>query len=57
MTRIGKVEERRNKCPKKRKKPSIKTGPRKDNLPKGYKELSNSLGGDQAKQAYIAKIR
>jgi len=55
MTRIGKQEERRNQCPKKRKKQIFeKTGPKKDNLQNGYKEHENSLKDDYA---YIAKIK
>ena len=43
MTRMSKQGERRNKCPKKSKYPSPKTGPKKDQLPKGYKEHANAL--------------
>jgi|APSaa5957512622_1039677.scaffolds.fasta_scaffold02635_2 hypothetical protein len=57
MTRMGKKEERRNQYPHKRKAPSVKTGSKKDNLPLGYKERSNALEGDIAKEAFIAKIK
>ena len=35
MTRIGKQEERRNRCPRRPRIAGPKTGPKKDNLPKG----------------------
>jgi hypothetical protein len=55
MTRIGKQEERRMKCPKKRKPPTYnKTGAKKDNLEKGYKEHVNALNGTYA---FIPKIK
>lgn len=55
MTRVGKQQERRNKCPRKR-TPLFaeKTGSKKDHLPKGYKEHSNALE-DQG--IFIAKIK
>ena len=43
MTRMSKQGERRNKCPRKSKFPSPKTGSKKDNLPKGYREHANAL--------------
>ncbi len=55
MTRIGKQEERRHKNPKKRKPPSYnKTGAKKDNLEKGYKEHANALSDENA---FIPKIK
>lgn len=56
MTRMSKQGERRNRSPRKHRAPSEKTGPKKDNLPKGFKEHANALEGDLAKQAYIPKI-
>lgn len=55
MTRQGKQEERRAKCPRKR-KPSFaaKTGPKKDNLPSGYKEHQNSV---ELENTFISKIK
>jgi hypothetical protein len=55
MTRMGKQEERRNKCPRKR-KPSFaeKTGPKKDALPAGYKEHKNSV---ELENIFISKIK
>ncbi|MGM0439604.1 MAG: hypothetical protein ACQEP8_00635 [Chlamydiota bacterium] len=57
MTRVGKQEERRHRSPRKRKAPSMKTGPKKDNLPKGFKERENSLEGDIAKNIFISKFK
>ena len=42
MVRISKQQERRMRCPKKRKDPSKKTGSKKDNLPLGYKPHGNA---------------
>ena len=55
MTRTGKQEERRHRYPHKRKAPAEKTGPRKDNLPLGYKEHENALETEQT--TFIPKIR
>ncbi len=55
MTRLGKQEERRHQNPKKRKPPTYsKTGPKKDNLEKGYKEHANALTDTLA---FIPKIK
>lgn len=57
MVRISKQAERRNKFPRKTRNPSEKTGPLKDNLKKGFKEHSNAVEGDLAKEIFIPKIR
>ncbi len=57
MVRISKVGEIRSKCPKRRKAPSPKTGPLKDNLPKGFKPHANAASGDAAKTFFIPKIK
>lgn len=55
MTRIGKQQERRAQCPKRRKiNLAQKTGPKKDNLKSGYKEHVNALNDNLA---FIPKIR
>jgi len=55
MTRIGKQEERRHQNRKKRKPPIYtKSGPKKDNLEKGFKEHPNALTNEYA---FIAKIK
>ena len=55
MTRVGKQQERRMQCPKKRKiNLSSKTGSKKDNLKNGYKEHENAINGEYA---FIPKIR
>lgn len=57
MTRMSKKGERRGMSPRKHKDPSPKTGPLKDNLPKGYKEHDNAFSGEDAKAFFIPKIR
>ncbi|MEI8124144.1 MAG: hypothetical protein WCG42_00130 [Parachlamydiaceae bacterium] len=57
MVRISKQSERRNRSPRKHRAPSVKTGSKQDNLPKGYKEQANALTGDVAATAYIPKIK
>ena len=57
MTREGKQEQRRNQCPKKRKNPSAKTGPKKDNLKVGYKEHANALDSKEIENVFIPKIK
>lgn len=57
MVRISKQQERRNTSPRKHKKPSVKTGPQKDNLSVGFKEHANALEGDIAGKAFIPKIK
>ncbi len=58
MTRMSKQGERRNKSPRKLHYPlSKKTGAKKDNLAKGYREHENALGGDDQQLGYIPKIR
>lgn len=55
MTRIGKQEERRNRCPRKRKTSfATKTGPKKDNLNLGFREHLNAL---EDTSVFIAKIK
>lgn len=41
MVRMSKQGERRNRSPYKTKYPAAKTGSKKDNLAKGYKEHEN----------------
>ncbi|MCP5491791.1 MAG: hypothetical protein H7A40_01950 [Chlamydiales bacterium] len=53
MTRQSKQGERRARCPKKNKFPAPKTGTKKDNLPKGFKEHFSALS---SQTAYIPKI-
>ncbi len=55
MVRISKQQERRMRCPKKRKSPSKKTGSKKDNLPLGYVEHTNAAS-HLTSMVYIPKI-
>lgn len=58
MVRISKQSEKRARCPKRPSPPSVKTGAKKDNLQKGFKEHENALQGDlTAAVAFIPKIR
>lgn len=58
MVRISKQTERRGMSPRKRKVSfALKSGPKADNLPKGYKEHPNALTGDSAALAFIPKIK
>jgi hypothetical protein len=57
MVRISKQAEKRSRSPRRCRAPAVKTGPLKDNLPKGYKEHSNALEGDVAATAFIPKIK
>lgn len=57
MVRISKQQEKRQRCPKRRKAPSPKTGPLKDNLPLGFRGHSNALEGEHAYTNFIPKIK
>lgn len=57
MVRISKQAEKRSRSPRRNQKPAVKTGPRQDNLPKGFKEHANALQGDAAGLAFIPKIK
>ncbi len=57
MVRISKQEERRQVSPRKRKKPSKKTGALKDNLPLGFKAHANAVEGVLTQQMFIPKIK
>ncbi len=43
MVRISKQSERRAKCPHRPRPPAAKTGPKEDNLPKGFKPHANAI--------------
>jgi hypothetical protein len=57
MVRISKQEERRSRNPKRSRPPSPKTGPKKDNLPNGYKPHANAIEGNLAEASFIPKIK
>lgn len=58
MTRMSKQGERRSVSPRRPRPPSVKTGPRKDNLPKGYREHPNALAGTEWEGSfYIPKLK
>jgi hypothetical protein len=57
MTRISKQQERRHQYPRKRKRVIIeKTGPKKDNLPLGFKEHACALPSENS-LVFIPKIK
>jgi hypothetical protein len=57
MVRISKQSERRSMSRRKRRPPSEKTGPLKENLPEGFKAHPNALEGEVAATAFIPKIK
>lgn len=57
MTRMSKQARGRAKSPRRPKAPVKKTGPKNDDLPKGYKEHENALEGELAAKVFISKIR
>lgn len=57
MVRISKQQERRQRSPKKRKAPSIKTGAKEDSLSLGYKPHANALDGTCGESFFIPKIK
>lgn len=57
MVRISKQAEKRRQSPRKHRKPSLKTGPRQDQLPEGFKPHLNAIEGETAKAAFIPKIK
>ena len=57
MVRISKQQERRNQSPKRRRRPVPKTGPKKDNLPLGYKEHQNAIEGGLTSMMFVPKVK
>lgn len=57
MTRQSKKGERRARSPRRCRAPALKTGPKKDNLPNGFREHPNALEGAMATKLFIPKIR
>jgi len=56
MTRVSK-KDRLKRCPRKPRYGSTKTGSKKDNLPKGFKEHANVFSGETAHATFIPKIK
>lgn len=54
MTRLSKQQRRRMVSPKRRREPGEKTGPKKDNLPKGFRVHDNACA---EATCFIAKIK
>lgn len=57
MTRVKKKAQRRAISPRKRRAPSPKTGPKKDNLPMGFKVHENALAIAAGATTFIPKIK
>jgi hypothetical protein len=57
MVRISKQSERRAQSFRKTRKPSEKTGPKKDHLAEGFKNHANALDGSIGAMAFIPKIK
>jgi len=57
MTIISKKAERRAQSPRKRRFPSEKTGPLKDNLQEGFKPHANAFEGDSNAKLFIPKVK
>ena len=58
MTRMSKQQERRSQSPRKSRHSYAKTGSKKDNLTKGFKEHQNALEGTpHALTAFVPKIK
>ena len=57
MVRLSKQERIRNISPRRPRRPSTKTGPKKDNLPQGFKVHANAIDTDLAQRAFIPKIK
>ena len=56
MVRISK-KDRNKRCPRKPHYGSIQSGPKKDNLPQGYKPHVNAYEGTQLYTIFIPKIQ
>lgn len=54
---MSKKGKRRAVSPRRPRMPQEKTGPKKDNLPKGYKEHANAIEGSLAASVFIPKIK
>lgn len=56
MVRISKQGERRSRSHRKHRAPSPQSGPKKDNLQKGFKPHLNALEGEVANTIFIGKV-
>lgn len=57
MVRISKQGEKRQRFPRKHRKPSEKTGSKADQLAGGFKAHPNAVEGDLAGKVFIPKIK
>ncbi len=56
MVRISKQNQRRATSPRKPKIGAKKTGAKKDNLPKGYREHENAVQSKHSETIFIGKV-
>ena len=56
MVRLSKQTRGRAQSPRKHRAPSLKTGSRKDALPKGYKEHANAVDAACAQEIFFPKM-
>jgi len=57
MTRTSKQGRRRRQSPRRPKIGAIKTGPKKDKLPQGFKQHENAITNELTQNTFIAKIK
>jgi hypothetical protein len=57
MVRISKQAQKRAVSHRRPSPPAKKTGPKKDNLPQGYKPHANAIEGNLAQNSFIPKIK
>ncbi len=55
MIRLSKQARRRLQSPRRPQPPALKTGPKKDQLPQGYKQVVNAVEGDLKQEMFIPK--
>ncbi|MEX1012194.1 MAG: hypothetical protein WD595_00050 [Waddliaceae bacterium] len=56
MVRISKQNQRRATSPRKPKIGAEKTGPKKDNLSKGYREHENAVPSKHSESIFVGKV-
>lgn len=57
MVRLSKQTKKRAVSRRRPAPPAKKTGPKKDNLPQGYRLHANAIEGDLAQNLFIPKIK
>lgn len=57
MVRIAKKAQKRSISPRRPNLAEEKTGPKKDNLSKGFKPAISAISGEPSKKMFIPKIK